>query len=72
MKTDVEGTERLVKIILHISKGNDCFGHRFHFGKDVDNFSLSNYISCITQKIRQINIAWSTQKYFYPLEGFRK
>lgn len=31
---DVEGTERLVKIILHISKGNDFFGHRLHFGKD--------------------------------------
>lgn len=34
MKMDVEGTERLVKIILHISKGNDFFGHRLHFGKN--------------------------------------
>lgn len=68
------------KIIFHILKGNDFFGCRLHFGKVAASKSklkllwiilvhLTTFLAS-TEKIRQINIVWSTQKYFYPLEGF--
>lgn len=70
------------KSIFLILKGNDFLGHRLHFGKAAASKSKSKlkllwtplvppttFLAC-TQKIRQINIVWSTQKYFCSLEGF--
>lgn len=70
------------KSIFLTLKESDFLGHRLHFGKVVASKSKSKLkplwttlvppttFLAYTQKVRQINVVWSTQKYFCSLEGF--